>query len=135
MQRNFADLVMILLGAGADVHRATDDGLTILMLAAKNRNLSLATEFIDRDVALDAASSEGMTALMFAAAEGDLPLVSLLIKRGADVHARNRAAHTAERIARDLGHAKVASFITAYSGEKSADPAAQRPVNATDAQV
>jgi ankyrin repeat protein len=88
-RRGDADLVAVLLGAGANARAVTTFGAyTPLHLAAEHGSAAVVSALVRAGAIVDAKSSTGATPLMLAAAAGDPASVSALVDGGADVNAR-----------------------------------------------
>jgi cytohesin len=133
-----ADVVEVLLQAGADVNKADDDGSAPLSAAT---SAPIATMLIERGASVNATNTLGQTALLCAAQEdradvvgallqagadvnkadedGFAPLsaaasasiATMLIERGADVNAANRFGSTALLLAADAGRVGVVEAL------------------------
>jgi ankyrin repeat protein len=78
------EVAKILLGAGADVNTANDDGLTPLHKAAFCYNAGLAGLYLDHGAHVDAQNKKGITPLISAAMAGNDYEMALLLVHGAD---------------------------------------------------
>ena len=85
-----ADLVDLLLRAGADADAANRYGVTPLSLAALNGNASMTRRLLEAGANPNAPLAEGQTILMTAARSGSARAIDLLVDAGADVNARER---------------------------------------------
>ena len=75
-----------LLDGRANTQARSNDGATVLMMAAASGNVDLIRALLDRGAEIDARdSSRGQTPLMFAAAANRAQAVKLLVARGATV--------------------------------------------------
>lgn len=116
------DLVMLLLGKGADVDalRESDTALTALEAAAYKGHLSVAEVLIAKGSCINFRRFHECKSfsLGFAAANGRLDMVQLLINAGADLHLPQdkRYCHALE-YARGKGHFGVASILQKYRDE------------------
>ena len=113
--RASAEILRMLLAAGADPHRTTDDGTTPLMVAAglgrstytprelrgvRSPGAERAVEILLAAGAnVDAANEAGFTALHGAAFRGLNEVIEYLVARGADIDARDFRGRTAYRMA------------------------------------
>ena len=89
-----ADLVNLLLKAGADTDAETSYGHTTLTLAAQNGAKQVVEVLLAAGVDTEAAwNLERGTALTVAATEGHADIVELLLAAGADMEARDRIRH------------------------------------------
>ncbi len=91
-----AEVVRLLLEAGADVNATGDDVLrgraTALSLAV--RRPDVAKLLIDAGAVMNARDSSGETPLMSAASDGSSESVQLLLKAGAEVNAKDPSGKT-----------------------------------------
>ena len=102
------DVVRILVAAGAKLDVTDRDGNTPLMVAVKQRNLSL-TEFLLKNGASPRHRNlQGETALMLAP---DVQLAQTLMSAGANLLAQNNNGDTALQIATRNGNADTAKFF------------------------
>jgi ankyrin repeat protein len=86
--RNNADLVEVLLHAGANVKAATRiGGYTPLILAAQNGSAAVIQPLIKAGADVNVRTANGTSPLMFAAASGDVDAVNALLENGAEVNA------------------------------------------------
>jgi ankyrin repeat protein len=83
-----AELVQMLLTAGADVSAATREGITPLALAAINGIVGMTETLLKAGARPNTALPEGETVLMTAARTGQPEVIKLLLKAGADLTAR-----------------------------------------------
>jgi ankyrin repeat protein len=79
-----AELVGILLKAGADANAPLTDGTTPLMAAASSGSVAAVRALLEAGASIDAKESHGQTALMFAAARNRAEVIRFLIAHGAD---------------------------------------------------
>jgi ankyrin repeat protein len=109
------DVITVLLAAGADVERPTDDGTTPLMAAAglgrptfqpglqRGRRSVGAEEAVDvllsAGAKINAVNEADFTALHGAAFRGLNEVIELLVKRGASIDARDYRGRTPYRLA------------------------------------
>ena len=78
------EAVRLLLEAGADKDKASQDGGTPLLHAARDGHLEVAQLLLRAGADKDKADRDGYTALIYAASEGYLEVVRLLLEAGAD---------------------------------------------------
>jgi ankyrin repeat protein len=85
-QAGHADVVDVLINAGADAKAVSTTGSTPLMLAASAGAVDAAKRLLDAGADVNAKeSARGQTALLFAAANNRVPVIRLLAERGADL--------------------------------------------------
>ena len=90
VHRNEAELVDLLIAAGADVSAANRYGVRPISLAAENGNAGILAALLDAGADPNANLPEGETALMTAGRTGDAASIRALLVRGADPNARDR---------------------------------------------
>jgi len=121
-QRGNADLVGVLLQAGAAVARAEatlPDGQTLLMHAARTGNVAAVKALIAAGSNLNARETRtGTTALIWAATADRAEAIRVLAEAGADLDLTDPEGTTALIIAVINGHYDVVSVLL----EKGADP-------------
>ncbi len=79
-----ADLIGVLLKAGANANVPLTDGTTPLMAAASSGSVAAVRVLLENGAAIDAKESHGQTALMFAAGRNRAEVIRFLIARDAD---------------------------------------------------
>ncbi|KAF7713452.1 Uncharacterized protein PECH_001310 [Penicillium ucsense] len=89
---NDTNIILLLLGHGADIHVRDLFGNPILTRASQNNNLILVTRLIKLGADVNAENIDGRTALLETT---DARIASLLIEHGADVNACDRFGNTA----------------------------------------
>jgi len=90
VRANDAELVRLLLAAGANVKAANRYGLRPLTLAAENGSESIISSLLTAGADPNTATDAGEPVLMTAARTGRVDAVARLIAAGADVNARER---------------------------------------------
>ena len=98
-----------LLEAGADVHAATKDGWTALMLAAYGGHVEIAKLLLEGGADVHAATKDGWTALM--AATRHVEMVKLMLETGADANAADKEGKTALTLAAQCGRMEVVKLL------------------------
>jgi ankyrin repeat protein len=88
VHRDNAEIVDLLIGAGANAASANRYGVKPLMIAAANGNALIIGRLLNAGASPNTATPEGETALMTAARNGNPAALTLLIAHGADVNAR-----------------------------------------------
>ena len=105
-QAGHADVVDVLINAGADAKAVSTTGSTPLMLAASAGAVDAAKRLLDAGADVNAKeSARGQTALLFAAANNRVPVIRLLAERGADL----RTATTKSSISFEVSRHEEAS--------------------------
>ena len=95
-QNGNADMVALLLNAGANPSIALPGGETPLMTASRTGKLAVLKLLIAHGADVNAKDADhGQTALMWAAAEGNAEAISALIAAGADLTAVSKGGFTA----------------------------------------
>src|SRR5690606_19675142 len=89
-----ADVIDVLVAAGADIHRRLESGFTPMLFAAREGRTAAVMTLLDRGVDVNLAMQpkrtndrnprKGMTALMLAVESAHFELAMQLIQRGAD---------------------------------------------------
>jgi ankyrin repeat protein len=100
-----------LLEKGADVNAKRMDGITVLMLAARNGHTEIARELLARKADLNARDNAGTTALTYAARDGRTETARFLIDQGAPVDAVDSHGWTALMAAAANGQAECARML------------------------
>ena len=103
--------VQSLLDKGANPNLKTDDGKTVLMLAAYLGHTDIAKLLIDKGADVNATDKDGKTALMYAAEKGNLDVAQLLLNKGADINAVDNNGKTALQIAKDNNQTPMVDFL------------------------
>lgn len=85
-----AEIVDLLIAAGAKVDVANDLAITPLYLASANGSLAIVSKLLEKGANPNAASETGVTPLMEAARSGNVRVVRALVGHGADVNAQER---------------------------------------------
>jgi ankyrin repeat protein len=110
---NLRNMTMLLLSAGANPNSSSvrDSGLSVLMEAAGEGNISLVYALLSGGANPNLQSTPSLkTALMIAAARGHLQVVKLLLAAGADLSLNDIEGNTAltlAEIARHVGFAFI----------------------------
>jgi len=101
----------LLLGKGADVNAAEEDGTTPLMRAANRGHEATAALLLGKGADVNAAKKDGCTPLMLAAEEGKESCVDMLLASGARINASNKSGLTAAMLAIDSNQKDVAARL------------------------
>jgi ankyrin repeat protein len=101
------------LASGLDPNATDDQGMPLLVLAAREKSDKVAALLLDNPgTKIGAEDRAGENALMLAALNGDLDLVKLLVTKGAEV---NKKGWTALHYAAANGHDDIAKLLIGYS--------------------
>lgn len=115
MGKDSPNIARLLIARGANVDcRGYSGAQTPLFYAAKRGSLSIARYLISKGAKVNARDMYGMTPLMEAAQEGRDSMVKMLLANGADIKAVNRQGDTAEDLARNWDHSRLARFLHQY---------------------
>jgi ankyrin repeat protein len=108
--------VACLIDAGAKLSDTDSDGDQALAIAAAIGCPKMVRLILKQTngSAIDARNNAGETALIHAAKEGRFFSARLLLKAGADYRIKNVEKKTAQQIARDKGHPKIATLISKH---------------------
>src|ERR1700726_1775209 len=94
-----AEMVGMLLDAGADANVANEDGQTPLMLAARTGDVGVARLLVQHGADVSGREQyRDQSAVMWAAAEGHAEMVAFLVSKRADLTVRARANDWATQI-------------------------------------
>jgi ankyrin repeat protein len=119
--RGHADIVRVLMKAGARVNARGYGNHTELMLAARNGNPAVIEALIEAGADVNMVNAGRSSALHFAAAGGHLEDVRLLMTAGAKLSRKNRDGLTPVAAAAQAGHADVVKLLsTATAGAATA---------------
>ena len=102
--------VALLLNKGANIDDITEDGLNLLMLAIRMKNIDTADFLIDK-ISINARQKSGWTALMLASYNGDITSIKLLLKKGANINAQDKDGYTALMLAAIFSKAEAISIL------------------------
>ena len=95
----------------SDLERATDNGGTAAMLAARNGHLEMVQFLYTAGCDLDKANNNGSTAGIWAAQNGHLEVVQFLHRAGCDLDKANNNGSTVGIWAAQNGHLEVVQFL------------------------
>ena len=87
------------ISKGADMNAKDGQGMTALMLAAKDNSIAVVSALLKAGADVNAKDLNGGTALIWAAYQNTNQVVSALLKAGADINAKNNQGQTALMIA------------------------------------
>lgn len=100
-----------LLNQGVSPNSKTDDGKTLLMLAAYLGHTDIVKLLIDNGADVNAKDQDGKTALMYAAEKNNVEIGKLLLENGADPNAADNRGRTALMYAAEKGHLDFAKLL------------------------
>lgn len=100
-----------LLDQGVDPNSKTDDGKTLLMLAAYLGHTDIAKLLIDKGADVNAKDQDGKTALMYAAEKNNIEIGKLLLEKGADPNSADNNGKTALMYAAEKGYLDFAKLL------------------------
>ncbi|KAF2166232.1 hypothetical protein M409DRAFT_32771, partial [Zasmidium cellare ATCC 36951] len=89
-----ADMVRLLLRAGAFLDAKTSTGMTALHYAVLSQNEEVTTTLLAHDPLVDALDDSEFTPLQLAVREGNILAARVLIEAGADLELQTKAAPT-----------------------------------------
>lgn len=106
-----AQLVKVLLDAGADPDLADGDGWTPLRAASWGGHTEVVELLVARGCALDSTDQEGRTALRAASWSGHEDIVRILVTHGAQINLTDHEGRTALIAAAYMGHAEIVEHL------------------------
>ena len=116
-----AEMVGVLMRAGANVNAANRYGITPLTLAATNGNAVIARTLLKAGANPNAAAADGQTVLMTAARSGSAEVVGALIETGAAVNISEQwQGQTALMLAAAENHGAVIKALAAKGADLNA---------------
>ena len=108
-------IVLRLIGAGADVNQQNDWDNATLHLAAMEGHDAVVFRLIEAGARVNQQDFFGMTALHWAAQEGHEQVVLRLIEAGADVNQQDNYGKTAVDLAAEGRHHTIAALLDDYN--------------------
>jgi len=97
--------------AAVDAVAANPTQVMPLHSAASSRNLEAARLLLERGAPVNARQQAGWVPIHAAAQNGDRPMVELLLQHGADPKLANDQGKTSAMVAREKGHAEIATLL------------------------
>lgn len=82
-----AEMLKLLIAAGANLEKRNGDGSTAIWLACVGQHVEMIDLLIDAGINLDNQNDNGATSLMYAASSGRTAVVARLLEKGADASA------------------------------------------------
>ncbi|XP_032676835.1 ankyrin repeat domain-containing protein 50 isoform X3 [Odontomachus brunneus] len=110
-RHGYADVVRVLLIAGARADHADCDGWTALRAAAWGGHTQVVTILLERGAVVDHEDKDGMTPLLVAAFEGHRDVCELLLEYEADVDHCDVTGRTPLWAAASMGHGSVVALL------------------------
>jgi ankyrin repeat protein len=117
VHRDNAELVDLLLGAGADVKAANRYGVTAVFLATENGNAAILEKLLKAGADPNTAMPGGETVLMTAARNGKVATVKMLLVHGASVNARDEHGENAMMWAASRNNADAIRMLVEFGGD------------------
>ena len=109
-------IVQALLNSGADVHIRTDDGETLILLAAEHHQYKVMKEILRHtNYGVNQYDEDHWTPLMYASRDQNNSMVNLLLTRGASINAKDKQGDTALIIASE--QSKNSTVVTTLTHE------------------
>ena len=103
--------LLIESGAAVDAVAANPTQVMPLHSAASARNLEAARLLLEHGAPVNARQQAGWVPIHAAAQNGDRPMVELLLQHGADPKRVNDQGKTSAMVAREKGHAEIATLL------------------------
>ncbi|XP_018398416.1 PREDICTED: ankyrin repeat domain-containing protein 50-like isoform X4 [Cyphomyrmex costatus] len=116
-RHGYADVVRVLLAAGARADHADCDGWTALRAAAWGGHIQVVEQLLKHGAMVDCADWDQRTALRAAAWGGHEDIVKALLKHGADVNRTDDEGRTALIAASYMGHSEIVEHLLDFGAE------------------
>ncbi|XP_070165470.1 ankyrin repeat domain-containing protein 50-like isoform X2 [Polyergus mexicanus] len=116
-RHGYADVVRVLLAAGARADHADCDGWTALRAAAWGGHTQVVEQLLKHGAMVDCADWDQRTALRAAAWGGHEDIVKALLKHGADVNRTDDEGRTALIAAAYMGHSEIVEHLLDFGAE------------------
>ncbi len=106
-------LVRRLIAEGADVNKASDNGMQVSPLhsAIARKSLAISRILLEANAEVNATQQEGVTALHSAAYSGSVELVQLLLEKGADPSLKMNNGKSPADLALEAGFEELANSL------------------------
>jgi ankyrin repeat protein len=118
-EKDYAQIVSLLLANGAEVNAVGSEGRTPLLLATTFGSFPIAETLLQHKADIQARSASGKTPLHQAATFGDDRLVELLLAHGAALEAKDNDGFTPLRDAASVGNSVTIKSLLAHGGDVS----------------
>jgi ankyrin repeat protein len=112
------DIVDLLLKRREIIRAGISTSLADVMAEARGTPVEVVKPQRGKVILLDARDTHGNTALILAAAQGRVRVVEILLAAGADVRTMNRAGKTAQSVAEERKHERIAEMIAEAARKK-----------------
>ncbi|XP_063929653.1 ankyrin repeat domain-containing protein 50 isoform X3 [Zophobas morio] len=112
-----AQVVKVLLEAGANADQADVDGWTPLRAAAWGGHTEVVELLVNHGCVLDSVDAENRTALRAAAWSGHEEIVKILLQNGADVNLTDHEGRTALIAAAYMGHSEIVEHLLDFGAD------------------
>ncbi len=106
-----AEMITLLIAAGADVNAVDNVGQSSLMRAAGGGNVELCNLLVECGANVNLVGAQNFTAFYFACDGGYVSVMDYLHQQGADIHIRNADKETCLIRAARKGHAEAVSWL------------------------
>lgn len=116
-RHGYADVVRVLLTAGANADHADCDGWTALRAAAWGGHTKAVEQLLEHGAMVDCADWDQRTALRAAAWGGHDDIVKALLQHGADVNRTDDEGRTALIAAAYMGHSEIVEHLLDFGAE------------------
>ncbi|CAL7952023.1 unnamed protein product [Xylocopa violacea] len=116
-RHGYADVVKVLLAAGACADHADCDGWTALRAAAWGGHTQVVEMLLEHGAMVDCADWDQRTALRAAAWGGHEDIVKALLQHGADVNRTDDEGRTALIAAAYMGHSEIVEHLLDFGAE------------------
>ncbi|XP_025157073.1 ankyrin repeat domain-containing protein 50, partial [Harpegnathos saltator] len=116
-RHGYADVVRVLLVAGAKVDHADCDGWTALRAAAWGGHTQVVEQLLKQGAMVDCADWDQRTALRAAAWGGHEDIIKILLQHGADVNRTDDEGRTALIAAAYMGHSEIVKHLLDFGAK------------------
>jgi ankyrin repeat protein len=113
----YRDIVLKMIGAGADVNMHGYDGITPLIAAVNSNHEKIVQLLIVAHADVNASDNSGNTPLMFAVLENATGIMQLLVNAEAQLNAKNENQATALALAVSVGATQSAEYLLDHGAD------------------